>query len=70
MLNGELWIILTTYSAKKIETIKEQIKREPFSHFPTLKINELRENINDYKLDDFEIINYNYHEKLTGKMIV
>ena len=53
-----------------IETIKEQIKRQPFSHFPTLKINKLRENINDYKLDDFEIINYNYHEKLTGKMIV
>jgi thymidylate synthase len=41
-----------------IEPLKEQIKREPHD-FPTIKINSSYENINDYKLEDFEISNYN-----------
>lgn len=53
-----------------IKIVEEQIKREPFSNFPTLKIKELRDNINEYKLDDFEINNYNFHEKLTANLVV
>jgi thymidylate synthase len=51
-----------------IEPIKEQLKREPYP-FPTLSIKELRENINDYQLDDFEINNYQSHDPIKMKMV-
>lgn len=51
-----------------IEPVKEQLTREPYQ-FPTLSIKELRENINDYQLEDFEIINYQSHDLIKMKMI-
>jgi thymidylate synthase len=51
-----------------IEPIKEQFKRDPYP-FPTLSIKELRENINDYQLEDFEIHNYQSHEPIKMKMV-
>ena len=50
-----------------VDVLKEQIKREPYE-FPTMTINKIRQNINDYKLEDFNIKNYKYHDKLTMKM--
>lgn len=49
------------------ESLKEQIKREPFE-FPKLKIEKTRNNINQYKIDDFVITDYKYHEKIKMKM--
>jgi thymidylate synthase len=46
-----------------------QITREPYN-FPTVSIKEIRENINDYKLDDFEIHNYKSHEAIKLNMII
>lgn len=51
-----------------IEPMKEQIVREPFE-FPTLSIKQIRENINDYQVDDFEIHNYKSHEAIKMKMV-
>jgi len=51
-----------------IEPMKEQFKRDPYP-FPTLSIKELRENINDYQLEDFEIHNYQSHEPIKMKMV-
>jgi thymidylate synthase len=51
-----------------IEGAKLQITREPFP-FPTISIKQLRENINDYQLEDFELTNYNFHEPIYYKMI-
>jgi thymidylate synthase len=51
-----------------IENAKLQIIREPFP-FPTISIKQIKENINDYKLEDFEIINYKHHEQIYYKMI-
>ena len=51
-----------------IESMKLQITREPFE-FPTVSIKEVRENINDYHLDDFEIHNYIHHEPIKMKMV-
>jgi thymidylate synthase len=51
-----------------IEGAKLQINREPFP-FPTLNIKEKRENISDYKIQDFEINNYQHHETIYYKMI-
>jgi thymidylate synthase len=51
-----------------IEAIKEQILREPFP-FPTLTINKLKPNINDYEVEDFEIHNYQHHPQIKFQMI-
>jgi thymidylate synthase len=53
---------------ENIEGAKLQITRDPFS-FPTVSIKQVRENINDYQLDDFEIHNYVSHEPIKMKMV-
>ena len=49
------------------DSLNEQIKRKPFE-FPKLKIKNVRDDINDYELDDFVITDYKYHEKINMKM--
>jgi thymidylate synthase len=51
-----------------IEHMKEQILREPYE-FPTLSISQVKDNINDYNVEDFEIHNYNSHEAIKMKMV-
>jgi thymidylate synthase len=51
-----------------ISGLKEQLKRKPYD-FPMLKIERTREKIYDYRLDDFKLLNYNYHPKIEMKMI-
>ena len=51
-----------------IEAIKEQIKRVP-NEFPTFKIKRNVNSINDFRLEDFEIINYNSHETIKADMV-
>jgi len=45
------------------DQLNEQIKREPFP-FPALKINSDIKNIDDFKVSDFELENYQHHEPL------
>jgi len=47
-----------------VEPIKQQLTREPFE-FPTVFINQIRENINDYQIEDFELSNYTSHPAIT-----
>ena len=52
--------------------LKEQITRKPFP-FPTLKINRDIETLSDVEkmsAADFEIVDYQYHPKITMKMVV
>jgi len=51
-----------------IDAAKLQITRQPFE-FPTLSIKQVRENINDYQVDDFEIHNYQSHESIKVAMV-
>jgi thymidylate synthase len=51
-----------------VEPMKEQIKRNPHP-FPTVSIKQVRENINDYCVDDFEIIGYQHHEPIKFQMV-
>ena len=51
-----------------IDAAKLQITREPFE-FPTLSIKQVRENINDYQVEDFEIHNYKHHDAIKVAMI-
>jgi thymidylate synthase len=51
-----------------IDAAKLQITREPYP-FPTVSIKQVRENINDYQVEDFEIHNYVSHEAIKVEMI-
>jgi thymidylate synthase len=51
-----------------IDAAKTQIKRTPYK-FPTVSIKNVRENINDYEVEDFEIHNYKCHEAIKVAMI-
>ena len=51
-----------------IDACKLQITREPYP-FPTVSIKQVRENINDYQVDDFEIIGYQSHEAIKVAMV-
>jgi thymidylate synthase len=50
-----------------IEPLKEQITRTPYE-FPTVEIKNKYDNINDYKVDDFIINDYNSHGIIKMKM--
>lgn len=52
-----------------IEAAEMQITREPFE-FPTMDIKQVRENIYDYEVTDFELMNYISHEAIKVKMVV
>ena len=45
-----------------------QISRTPID-FPTVSIKQVRENINDYQIDDFILENYQSHEQIKMKMV-
>jgi thymidylate synthase len=51
-----------------IDAAKLQIIREPYS-FPNVSIKEVRENINDYQVEDFEINNYKSHDAIKVAMV-
>ena len=51
-----------------VDGLKLQITREPFP-FPTVSIKQIRENINDYQVDDFELNDYKSHEPIKFQMV-
>jgi thymidylate synthase len=51
-----------------IEGAKTQLQREPYP-FPTISIKQIRENINDYQVEDFEIHNYQHHPQIKFQMV-
>jgi thymidylate synthase len=52
-----------------IEPIQTQLQKEPYP-FPTVLVKETRENISNYVLEDFEVINYQHHPAIKFEMIV
>jgi thymidylate synthase len=51
-----------------IDGLKLQITREPLP-FPTVSIKQVRENINDYQVEDFILENYQHHEPIKFQMV-
>ena len=51
-----------------INAAKLQITREPYP-FPTVSIKEVKDNINDYQVNDFEIIGYQSHDAIKVAMV-
>jgi thymidylate synthase len=52
-----------------IEPLKKQIEN-PLYDFPTVEIKNIHDNIEDYKVSDFEIKNYIFNEKINMNVIV
>lgn len=52
-----------------IDQVKLQLTREPFP-LPEMKINPEVKNIFDFKFEDFELINYQSHPHIKGKISV
>ena len=51
-----------------VDAVKLQLERPPFP-FPTVSIKQVKENINDYQVEDFEIHNYVSHEAIKVAMV-
>ena len=51
------------------EQVTEQLTREPYA-LPQMKINPDVKDIDDFKYEDFELVNYQSHPKLTGAVAV
>ena len=49
-----------------IEPLKQQIEREPYE-FPKLQLNS-KTSIDNFTVDDFKLINYNYHPTIKMNM--
>ena len=52
-----------------LEQIDKQLKREPRS-LPKMKINPEVKSIYDFKFEDFELVDYNPHKGIKGKVAV
>ncbi|WP_404318816.1 thymidylate synthase [Malaciobacter canalis] len=52
-----------------MEQVKLQLTRTPYEK-PEMKINKDIKNINDFKMSDFELVNYKCHEAIKGEMAV
>ena len=52
-----------------VEILYKQLERKPFE-FPKIKIKEKKENIEDYKMEDIQIMNYECWDSLKMKMVV
>lgn len=52
-----------------IEAANLQVSREPYP-FPSICIKQIRENINDYQVEDFEVHNYQHHEPIKVDIVV
>lgn len=52
-----------------IDQVKEQLSRKCFP-LPKLKLNSEIDRINDFTIEDIELINYQYHDTIKAEMIV
>lgn len=52
-----------------LEQVKLQLSREPFP-LPTMKINQEVKSIFDFKYEDFELVNYQSHPHIKGKVAI
>jgi thymidylate synthase len=50
-----------------VEVLKTQLMRNPFA-FPRVEISVLRDNIDDYTIDDFRVLKYESYDTIRMKM--
>jgi thymidylate synthase len=52
-----------------VDQVKEQLKRKP-RPFPKMKINPKVKNIDDFKIEDFELVGYNPYDSIKAQVTV
>jgi len=52
-----------------VDQVKEQLARKPLP-LPQLKLNQNIKNIDDFKMEDFELVNYEHHPAIKAQMAV
>jgi thymidylate synthase len=52
-----------------VEQVKKQLERDPLPH-PTLRINPNIKNIDRFKMDDIQLVDYKSHDAISAKMAV
>ncbi|GEL07806.1 thymidylate synthase [Salisediminibacterium halotolerans] len=52
-----------------VQQVKEQLTREPFPR-PEMKLNPDRTKIEDFTIDDFELIGYEHHPAIKGEISI
>ena len=52
-----------------LQQVKEQLTRKPLP-LPKLKLNKNIKNIDDFKMEDIELLNYEHHPAIKAKMAV
>ena len=52
-----------------LEQVKEQLSREPRS-LPQMLLNPAVKEINDFRYEDFELVNYDPHPHIAGKVSI
>lgn len=68
----EVWDFVHSFGdvhiySNHFDQVDEQVKREPMP-FPTMKINPDIKNIDDFKYEDFEVVDYNSHPGLRAEI--
>jgi thymidylate synthase len=68
---GELVISMgdTHIYLDHVEQVKKQLERDPLPH-PTLRINPNIKNIDRFKMDDIQLVDYRSHDAISAKMAV
>lgn len=68
---GELiWVGGDTHIyANHVEQVQEQLARQPYP-FPVLRINRKPDSIDGYRVEDFEVCNYQHHAPIKGAVSV
>ena len=51
------------------EQVEEQLSRQPYP-FPVMKLNRKPDSINDYNLEDFELVGYQHHPAIKAPVAV
>ena len=69
ILKTSIKCLVTQKRIHKVEQIKKQLARKP-RELPKMKINRETENIEDFVYEDFELIDYNPHKGIKGKVAV
>ncbi len=52
-----------------VDQVKEQLSRKPMP-LPSLKLNPKIKNIDDFKMEDIELVNYEYHPPIKAQMAI
>lgn len=65
-----IWVSGDTHLyLNSLDEVQQVLEREPYS-YPTFRIKEKRDRVEDYKISDFELVDYKHHPEIKVKVAV